>query len=63
MCGVVKVKMRATGKFEVQLLQMELRQPATGLASFRLTLPLPDFHMRINIQVLYRWTEHFQWAY
>lgn len=52
MCGDVKLKMRATRNFEVQLLQMELRQaaiesrrqgPAGWLASFRLTGLSPTF--------------------
>jgi hypothetical protein len=63
MCGDVKLKMRATRNFEVQLLQMELRQPAIqGPASeLQANWPVPDFHMRNNnIHPKFRWTKQTQ---
>jgi hypothetical protein len=57
--------MRASRKFEVQLLQMELRHSAIELrqgpaGGLQANWPVPDFHMRNNIEVRYRWTKQNQ---
>jgi hypothetical protein len=65
MCGDVKLKMRATRKFDVQLRQMELRRSTIELrqgpaGELQANWPVPDFHMRDNIHVKYRWTKQTQ---
>jgi hypothetical protein len=57
--------MRATRNFEVQLLQMELRQSAIEsrqgpAGELQANWPVPDFHMRNNIHAKHRWTKQTQ---